>query len=231
MTQVVEQVGQTAHQALAAGIEQLLDRLGVEQRIARRQCVVDQIEQKVRAGAVIVVQVAFFDPQPGLFLPGQVRLQAAAVERVLGPGRVVEARVAGIRLVRRVAQHHPAQLSAQGQQVAGGVQRVAHAMAADLAQGRDQVATAQAEDRVLHIHAGGGKRCRSFGRFVFHGNTPWSYRFRFTGRIAPAAALSTCCRAGMHDGALTLLLEELHDDRGDGFCPGDQEQVAVVDYV
>lgn len=35
----------------------------------------------------------------------------------------------------------------------------------------------------------------------------------------------------MHDRALTFFLEKLHDDRRDGFGPGDQEQVAVVDNV
>jgi hypothetical protein len=35
----------------------------------------------------------------------------------------------------------------------------------------------------------------------------------------------------VHDCALTLLLKELHDDRGDGLGPGDQKQMAVVDNV
>ncbi|MOA52345.1 hypothetical protein D3C78_1756330 [compost metagenome] len=38
-------------------------------------------------------------------------------------------------------------------------------------------------------------------------------------------------RTGMHDRTLTFFLQELHDDRGDGFGPGDQEQMAVVDNV
>ncbi|MNY79707.1 hypothetical protein D3C86_2204570 [compost metagenome] len=66
----------------------------------------------MRTGPVIVVQVAFLDPQAGLLLPGQVGLQATAVERVLAPCRIVEAQVARIRLVRRVTQQHPAQLAA-----------------------------------------------------------------------------------------------------------------------
>jgi hypothetical protein len=35
----------------------------------------------------------------------------------------------------------------------------------------------------------------------------------------------------VHDRALAFLLEEFHDDRRDGFGPGDQEQMAVVDDV
>ncbi|MNO88894.1 hypothetical protein D3C76_803620 [compost metagenome] len=174
VAQVIEQMGHAAYKAQATAVEQFLDRQRVEQRVARCQGIVDQVEQEVRTGPVIVVQVAFLDPQAGLLLPGQVGLQTAPVERVLAPCRVVEARIARVRLKRCVTQQHPAQLTTQGQQVMCGVQRVTQALAADIAQRGNQVATAQAEDGVLHVHAGGGKRWRSFGRFVFHGNTPSS---------------------------------------------------------
>ncbi|MCY1426340.1 hypothetical protein D9M71_421590 [compost metagenome] len=130
------------------------------------------------AGSIIVVQMAFIDPLACLLLPGQIGLQAAAIERVLAPGRVTEACVTRVRLVGRVPQHHPPQLPAKRQQMMRGMQRVAQAVAADVAQRGKQVAAAQAEDGVLHVHAGGGERCRSFGRFVFHGNTPSSKPFR-----------------------------------------------------
>ncbi|MNJ67265.1 hypothetical protein D3C77_634240 [compost metagenome] len=60
----------------------------------------------MRAGAVVRFQLAFIDPQAGLLLPRQVRLQAAAVERVLAPGRVLEAVVAGVGLIGGFAEQH-----------------------------------------------------------------------------------------------------------------------------
>ncbi|MNR02213.1 hypothetical protein D3C85_1180550 [compost metagenome] len=79
----------------------------------------------MRAGAVVWRQLAFVDPQASVLLPCQVGLQAAAVQWVLAPGRVLEAVVAGARLIGGFAEQHLAQLIAQGQHVLGGVQRVA----------------------------------------------------------------------------------------------------------
>ncbi|MNE02596.1 hypothetical protein D3C80_950770 [compost metagenome] len=187
MAQVVKQVGHAPHQALPACVQQLFDRKRVEQRVARCQGVIDHAEQKMCAGAVIVVQVAFVDPLARLLLPGQIGLQAPAIKRVLAPGRVAEAAIARVGLVGRVAQHHAAQLAAERQQVPRSVQRVGQAVAANPAQGRHQVAPTQAEYGVLHIHAGGGERFRSFGRFVCHGNTPSSSRFLGSDNQPPEA--------------------------------------------
>lgn len=183
----------------------------------------------MRTGTVIVIQVAFLDPQAGLLLPGQVGLQAAAVERVLAPGGVGEAAVTRVGLVGGITQHHAPQLATEGQQVAGCVQWVAQAVAAHVAQRGNQVASAQAKHGVLRVHAGGGDRCRSFAWFVFHGNTPSSGHGLVS--TATGSTLAARGRARVHDRALTLLLEELHDDRGNGLGPGDQEQVTVVDNV
>ncbi|MNM99616.1 hypothetical protein D3C81_1121810 [compost metagenome] len=229
MAQVVEQVRHPAHQALPAGIEQFLDRQRIEQRVARCQGVVDLVEQEMCTGPVIVVQVAFIYPQAGLLLPGQIGLQATAVKRVLAPCRIAEARVPRAWRIGRVAEHHATQLAAQGEQVACGMQRVEQTMATNIAQRGNQVAAAQADDRVLCVHAHGGERCRPFGRFVFHGSTPSSGHGR--DRTTANSTLAAGGRAGVHDRALTFLLEELHDDRGDGFGPGDQEQMTVVDNM
>ena len=100
VAQVFEQVGQAAHQALATGVEQFLHGQRVEQRVAGGQRIVEQVEQNVGAGPVIVMQLAFVDPLAGLLLPGQVGLQASAVERVQAPCRVAEPVVTRVGLKR-----------------------------------------------------------------------------------------------------------------------------------
>ncbi|MNJ50309.1 hypothetical protein D3C77_455780 [compost metagenome] len=112
----------------------------------------------MRTGAIIGVQLAFVDPLPSLLLPGEVSLQATAIKRIVIPGRILEAVVAWIGLVQGVAEQNPPQLIAQGEHVPGGVQRMAQAVAADIAQGREQVAATHAGDRVLHVHVRSGDR-------------------------------------------------------------------------
>ncbi len=162
MQQVVEQVADAAHHAVAAGVEQLLDRQWVEQGIGGGYRVVEEGKGEVRAGAVVGAQRAVIDPVAGLLLPAQVGLQAAPVERVEGPGGVEEAAVARVRLMHRFTQQHAAQLTAEGQGMAGGVHRVAQAVDGHAAQGREQVPAAQAGDRILRIdeRRGGGRRVR-----------------------------------------------------------------------
>jgi hypothetical protein len=103
----------------------------------------------MRAGAIVVAHVAFIDPALDLFLPGQVGLQAAPVERVEAPGRVSEAAVARVGRVQGFAEQHATQLAAQFQGVLRAVHRVAQAVGGDAAQGRNQVPAAQAGDRTV----------------------------------------------------------------------------------
>ncbi|MNZ67944.1 hypothetical protein D3C78_862020 [compost metagenome] len=122
----------------------------------------------MRAGAVIGLQLAFIDPLPGLFLPGEIRLQTTAVKGIEIPRRVLETVVARVGLVRGVAEQHAPQLVAQGEHVLGRVQWVAQAVAADIAQCGQQVAPAQAGDCILHVHVRSGDRYRPLCGLVFH---------------------------------------------------------------
>ncbi len=75
-------------------------------------------------GTLVGFEVAVVDPLIELFLPGQIGLQAASVERVETPGRIGEALVSRIDFVRGVADQDAAQLTAQRQRVTGAVKRM-----------------------------------------------------------------------------------------------------------
>jgi len=149
--QVFEQIGHTAHHAVAAGVEQLFDGQRVEQGVGGGDGIVEQGEGEVCAGPVIGAQGAVVDPVTCLLLPAQIGLQTSTVERVELPGGIAEAAVMGVGLVHGLAQQHPTQLAAQGPGMPGGVHRVAQAVSGDAAQGREQVPAPEAGDRILRI--------------------------------------------------------------------------------
>ncbi|MNS83995.1 hypothetical protein D3C72_1178030 [compost metagenome] len=169
--QVIEQMTDAAYQTVPAGVEQLLDRQRVEQGVRRRHSVVEQGEGEMRAGAIVIAHVAFVDPAFDLFLPGQIGLQAAPVERIEAPRRVSETAVVRIGRVQGFAEQHAAQLTAEFQRVLRTVNRIAQAMGGDAAQGRDQVPATQAGDRTLCVdeHGGAGHYARRW--FVAHDST------------------------------------------------------------
>ena len=169
--QVIEQMAQAADQAVAAGVEQFLDRQRVEQGIGGRYRIVEQGEGKVRAGAIVIGHAAFVDPAFDLFLPAQVGLQAASVKRIEGPAGVGKTTVGGVGLVQGLTQQHAAQLATQCQCVPGTVYRVTQAVGGDVAQGREQVPAAQTGDRTLGIDecSGCGQGARRW--FVSHEST------------------------------------------------------------
>ena len=164
--EVVDQMADTSHQAVAAGVENLLDRQRIEQGVGRRHGVVEQGEREVGAGAIVRAHVALVDPAFDLFLPAQVGLQAAAIKRVEAPRRVGKAIVLRIGRVQGFAQQYAAQLTAQFQGMSGGVHRIAQAMGGNAAQGRKQIPAAQAGNRTLCVDERGGSGQR-FPRWFF----------------------------------------------------------------
>ncbi|MCY1418602.1 hypothetical protein D9M71_341650 [compost metagenome] len=152
VSQVVEQMARALDQAHAAGIEQLLHRQRIGQAVRWRQRIGEQRQQEARAGAVILIQVAFVDPGLQLLLPGQVSLQGAPVDWVEPPGRVLEACVLRVGLQLRIAEQHLAHLLAEGRQVTRAVQRLAHTLQGEQAHGGQQVLATRADDGVLRIH-------------------------------------------------------------------------------
>ncbi|MNV45447.1 hypothetical protein D3C71_1372450 [compost metagenome] len=154
--QVVHQMADPAHQAVAAGVEDFLDRQRIEQTVGRRHGIVEQGERKVRAGAIVRAHVAVVDPAFDLLLPAQVGLQATTIKRVEGPRRVGETTVLRIGRVQGVTQQHATQLAAQFQGVFSGVHGVAQAMGGNAAQSRNQIPAAQAGNRTLCVDERGG---------------------------------------------------------------------------
>ncbi|MNN40814.1 hypothetical protein D3C81_1549010 [compost metagenome] len=196
VAQVIEQMLNALDQALAAGVVEFLDRQGIEQGVGRRQGVVEQGEDKMRASSVVGVHLAFIDPVPDLLLPAQVGLQATTVEGVLAPGRVLEAGIAGVGLVQCIAKQYAPQLAAQGQGMLGCVQGMAQAVTCHAAQGRNQVAPPYAGNSALRIDVCGGRGDRSLRRFVFHGATlrRQAINKQINAKAAPSWALPSCCR-------------------------------------
>ncbi|MNI39527.1 hypothetical protein D3C73_937100 [compost metagenome] len=154
--EIVDQMTDPAHQAVAAGVEDFLDRQGIEQAVGRRHGIVEQGEREVRAGAVVGVHVAVVDPAFDLLLPAQVGLQAATVKGVEAPRRIVETTVLRVGRVQGFAQQHAAQLTTQFQGVSSGVHGVAQAMGGHTAQSRNQIPAAQAGNRTLCVDERGG---------------------------------------------------------------------------
>ena len=122
-------------QATAAGVEQLLDHLRVKQGVAGGQGIAQQSGDKARAGAVVGIQVALVDPVVQLFLAGHIGLQAAAIDWIVTPGRVGEARVLRVDLERLVAHQHAAQLTAQRGDMPGAVNGLLDSLQGQAAQG------------------------------------------------------------------------------------------------
>ncbi|MNL08447.1 hypothetical protein D3C87_1291680 [compost metagenome] len=134
--QIVHQMADATHQAVTAGIEELLDRQWIEQGVGGRYGVVEQGEREVGAGAVVRAHVALVDPALDLFLPAQIGLQATAIKRVETPRRIGEASVLRIGRVQGFAQQHTAKLTAEFEYMSGAVYRIAQAMGGHTAQGR-----------------------------------------------------------------------------------------------
>ncbi|KPC03389.1 Uncharacterized protein AC506_1899 [Pseudomonas syringae pv. maculicola str. M6] len=176
--QVIGHVAQAFEQAGPAGVEQLFDGLRVEQGIGRGQRVVDQREQKMRAGPVLCGQVAVIDPLPDLMLATEINLQPPAIKRVQAPGRVGEAAVLWVVRIKGFAQqHHAPQLAAQCQSVAGAANRMPPALRSHITQGRKQVSSAHAGYGALRVDKvrRRGRDRGSFRWFFLHeGNTPSS---------------------------------------------------------
>ncbi|MNF70662.1 hypothetical protein D3C84_525780 [compost metagenome] len=169
--QVIEQMGQATDHAVTAGVEQLLDRQGIEQGVGGRYRVVEQGKDEVRTGAIIVRHAAFIDPAFDLFLPAQVGLETAPVKGVQAPARVGEAIVRRVGVMQGLAQQHSAQLTAQGQRVPGAMHRMAQAVGGNTTQCREQIPAAQTGDRILSIDecSGCGQGARRW--FVSHEST------------------------------------------------------------
>ncbi|MNI12734.1 hypothetical protein D3C73_659280 [compost metagenome] len=158
MQQIVHQMADASHQAVTAGIEQLLDRQWVEQGVGGRYGVVEQGEGEVGAGAVVRAHVALVDPAFDLLLPAQIGLQATAIKRVEAPRRVGEASVVRVGRVQGFAQQHATKLTAEFEGMPGAVQWVAQAMGGHTAQGRQQIPATQTGNRTLCIDERGGSR-------------------------------------------------------------------------
>ncbi len=77
----------------------------------------------------------------------------------------------GMRLMRRIAEHHSTELAAKGKRMASGVDRMLETLQRHAAQSRQQVPTAQAGNRVLRIDVDRGRRIDILRRFFSHGST------------------------------------------------------------
>ncbi|MNZ89416.1 hypothetical protein D3C78_1083400 [compost metagenome] len=145
---VLGQVGQAVEQALAAGFEETFDRRRVGQGIGRCHGFGHQVDDELPTADVLGRQVAVADPVLQLLAPGQIGLQVAAVQRVLAPGRVLEATVVALGGQAGLAQQHVFQLQAEMCHVFGAVQRLAHGLAQHGTRRAQQVLAADADDRV-----------------------------------------------------------------------------------
>ena len=91
--QVLGQVAEAVQQALAAGLEEALDRRRVAQAVGRRHRLGQQVDDELATTDVLRRQVAVADPAVQLLAPGQVGLHVALVQRILAPGRIGKASV------------------------------------------------------------------------------------------------------------------------------------------
>ncbi|MNO75742.1 hypothetical protein D3C76_667990 [compost metagenome] len=148
LDQVLDQLREAVQHALAAGIQQALERRRIGQGVGRRQGVGEQADEELAAAGVLLGQVAAGDPLVQRTGPGQVALHVAAVQRVAAPGRVAEALVACLRLQFRAAQQHVLQLAAQCRGIPGAVQRLHQGLAQDLPGAAEQVAAVRSDHRV-----------------------------------------------------------------------------------
>ncbi|MCY1345865.1 hypothetical protein D9M69_319340 [compost metagenome] len=146
--QIPGQVAEAVEQALAAGIQQALERGGVGQGVGRRQGVGEQADDELAAAEFLFGQTRAVEPLVHLAAPGQVDLHVAAEQRALRPGRIAEAAVAGFRLQLRTAQQDVLQLAAQGNRVAGAGERAGDRMAQQLLRGAEDVASLRADHGV-----------------------------------------------------------------------------------
>ncbi|MDT4858522.1 hypothetical protein FQZ97_929950 [compost metagenome] len=145
---VLDQVAEAVEQALAAGIQQALERRRVGQGVGRRQGIGQQADDELAAAPFLLGQAAAFQPFVHLAAPGQVDLHVAAEHRALRPGRVAEAAVAGFRLQLGAAQQHVLQLLAEGNRMAGAGERLEDRVAQQLLRGAEDVAPLRTDHRV-----------------------------------------------------------------------------------
>ncbi|MCY1304478.1 hypothetical protein D9M70_542360 [compost metagenome] len=117
-------MGQAIEQALAAGLEEALDRRRVAQRVGRRHRLGQQADDELAAADVFRRQVAVGHPVLQFPAPGQVGLHVAAVQRVVAPGRVGETAVFVARAQFRGAEQHVLQFDAEAGRMLGAVERL-----------------------------------------------------------------------------------------------------------
>ena len=86
-------MAEAVQQALAAGLEEALDRRRVAQAVGRRHRLGQQVDDELATTDVLRRQVAVADPAVQLLAPGQVGLHVALVQRILAPGRIGKASV------------------------------------------------------------------------------------------------------------------------------------------
>ncbi|MCY1433816.1 hypothetical protein D9M71_498550 [compost metagenome] len=141
-------MGEAVEQALAAGLEEALDRGRVAQGIGRRHGLGQQADDELAAADVFRRQVAAGDPVLQFAAPGQVGLHVAAVQGVLAPGRVGEAAVVVGWPQLRGAEQDVLQLQAETGDVPGAVQRLLHRLQQYHAGRSQQVLAANADHGV-----------------------------------------------------------------------------------
>lgn len=146
--QVLGQVGEAVEQALATGLEEAFDGGGVGRAVGRGHGFGHQVDHEVPAVDVLLRQVAVADPVVELLAPGQVGLQVAFVERVLAPGRIVEATVIAFGLQLGFAKHHILQLEAEMGHVLDAVDGLFDGLGQHHAGRSKQIFAAQADDRI-----------------------------------------------------------------------------------
>ena len=121
---VLGQVRQAIEQALAAGFKKAFDRRRVGRAVGGGHGFGHQVDHEVAAADVLFRQVTVADPVVQFLAPRQVGLQIAFVQRVLAPGRVLEATVVVLGHQRGLAEHHVLQLNAKMCDVLDAVQRL-----------------------------------------------------------------------------------------------------------
>ena len=121
---VLGQVGKAVEQAFAAGFKEAFDRRRVGRAVGGGHGFGHQVDHEVAAADVLCRQVAVVDPVVKFLAPRQVSLQITFVERVLAPGRVVEATVVALGHQRGFAEHHILQFNAKVGDVLDAVQRL-----------------------------------------------------------------------------------------------------------
>ena len=121
---VLGQVGKAVEQAFAAGFKEAFDRRRVGRAVGGGHGFGHQVDHEVAAADVLCRQVAVVDPVVKFLAPRQVSLQITFVERVLAPGRVVEATVVALGHQCGFAEHHILQFNAKVGDVLDAVQRL-----------------------------------------------------------------------------------------------------------